>query len=131
MSEQYSTATPAQLKSAKALLAELAMSPDYGDTRGNKDGLSEHPAYPVDYIIYKEADKFDTILRNPKKKSFESSSSITDEGTGESETLETLLDGREYKSPKEAIAADKKIQRLMNADRLVVRRAGQQVDITD
>ena len=75
LSEQYSTATPAQLKSAKALLAELAMSPDYGDTRGNKDGLSEHPAYPVDYIIYKEADKFDTILRNPKKKSFESSKS--------------------------------------------------------
>ena len=131
LTKEYENASPQQLKEAKTLLAQLAMSADYGDTRGNKDGIAEHPAYPVDYILYKEADKFDTILRNPKKKSFESSSSLTDEGTGEQETLDTLLDGREYKSAKEAIAADKKIQRAMNSDRLIVRRGGEQVDVTD
>ena len=131
LTTNYANANPAQLKEAKTLLAQLAMSADYGDTRGNKDGLPEHPAYPVDYIIYKEADKFDTILRNPKKKSFESSSSITDEANDEGENLSDLLDGREYKSAKEAIAADKKIQKAMSNDRLVVRRGGEQVDVTD
>lgn len=131
LTKNYENATPKQLKEARTLLSQLAVSADYGDTRGNKEGVPEHPAYPIDYIIYKEADKLDTILRNPKKKSFESSGSLSEENDGEVETLADAFQDKEFKSAKEAIAADKKITRLMGKERTVVRRQGQDVDITD
>lgn len=128
--EQYKDATPKQLKEARALLASLAISADYGDTRGNKEGVQEHTAYPLDYIIYKEADRFDTILRNPKKKTFENSGSISDEDNTEDNTLENAFQDREITSAREAIDLNNKINRVMGKDRTVVRRQGVDVDIT-
>ena len=134
LTEQYATATAKQMNEARKLLAELSVSPEYGDTRGNKDGLPEHPAYPVDYILYKEAEKIDSILRNPKKKSFESSSSISDDTSDKPSKLEDILsDDKEITNAADAIKRSKALDKAtFNAgNRTIVRRGGQDVDVTE
>lgn len=128
LTAEYPNATAKQMKDARNLISELAVSADYGDTRGNKDGLPEHPAYPVDYIIYKEAEKFDTILRNPKKKSFESSGSLSDD-TQEPQTLsEIMSDDKEITSAKEAMALSKKMDKAIGQEKTVIKRHGQTME---
>lgn len=64
LKKQYSNATPAMLKEAAQEMYRKARSRDYGNVPG------VHPAYPLDYIFFKEKKAFDTILRvSPKNAS--------------------------------------------------------------
>lgn len=131
LTENYKNANATQMKEARTLLSQLAISADYGDTRGNKDGVPEHPAYPVDYIIYKEAEKFDTILNSPRKKSFENSSNISDNDSGEPTKLEELYGDKEITNTADAVALQKKLDKVIGGEKTILKRGGQDVDMTE
>ena len=61
LKKQYSNATPAMLKEAAKEMYRKARSRDYGNVPG------VHPAYPLDYIFFKEKKAFDTLLRVSSK----------------------------------------------------------------
>lgn len=64
LKKQYSNASTAMLKEAAQEMYRKARSRDYGLVPG------VHPAYPLDYIFFKEKKAFDTILRvSPKNAS--------------------------------------------------------------
>ena len=61
LKKQYKNATPSMLKEAAQEMYRKARSADYGNVPG------KHPAYPLDYIFFREKKAFDTLLRvSPK-----------------------------------------------------------------
>lgn len=64
--KEFANATPEQVTKARELMDELAHSEAYGLTE-------QHPAFPLDYVFFKEKEKFKEILFSPKRKTAEPS----------------------------------------------------------
>lgn len=80
LKKQYRNATPQMLKEAAQAMYKLARSKNYGNVP------NQHPAYPLDYIFFKEKKAFDTLLRVSAK------SASAPHGTHDVETEDMKID---------------------------------------
>lgn len=60
--QRFPNATQSQKEDAKKLMDKLSHSKKYGNVPG------EHPAYSLDYVLYKESKQFQTIFETAEKK---------------------------------------------------------------
>jgi hypothetical protein len=109
LKKQYKNATPSMLKEAAQEMYKLARSRTYGNVQG------EHPAYPLDFVFFKEKKVFDTLLRvSPKAKSGETGHDI------EGEDNETI----DFTDPNLSPAKYQRFVAQRNAKKLAEERAG-------
>lgn len=95
--DKYPNATADQVTKAKQKMFELATSEKYGFVEG------KHEAYPLDYILLKEAETFKDLLYSPRRKTAESSQ-LGDDGDdlGADDSASVLSTSFENMTPKKA-----------------------------
>lgn len=97
----YPNASATQITEAKELMDDYAHSEDYGYVEGKHDPMTQ------DYILYKEADAFDSILHSPKKKSFESGKNAP--------VADASDDEIDWDAPVNSLAEATKRQKILDA----------------
>lgn len=99
----YPNASPEQKEKAKQKMLELATSEQYGFVEG------KHDAYPLSYILFKEAQSFNDLLFSPKKKTAEGSHLGGETDLGDISEEQLLGTNYEDMTPAKAAALGEKI----------------------